>query len=306
MVKLSLLLHNRNVIFLLAMAAGLTAHHATPLTRHFVLPALALAMTISMLDIQGNLFSKPRTLFFPVLIGIFMNYVILGNVIIGISALFIRDESLWTGFVLLAAAPPAIAVIPFSGFLGGNSLLSLIGTIGAYLGALAIMPLIDFGLLGSASLDPMKLLTITAELIVLPLAISRWLIRKGWNKRILPLGSLITNWSFFLVLYTLIGMNRNLILGQSQTLLPVIAVAFLTMFILGFLIDWIAGLLHISKETRTSLVLLGTLKNQGLAGGLALTLFNQEAALPAAISTMVMIFYIICLDFRKSGKIPAL
>ena len=36
-----------------------------------------------------------------------------------------------------------------------------------------------------------------------------------------------------------------------------------------------------------------------MAGGLALTLFSQEAALPAAISTIVMTAYIIWLDFKK-------
>ncbi|MDP3097247.1 MAG: hypothetical protein Q8M86_04815, partial [Syntrophales bacterium] len=56
---------------------------------------------------------------------------------------------------------------------------------------------------------------------------------------------------------------------------------------------------HLPRETRTSLVLLGTLKNQGMAGGIALTMFSQEAALPAAVSTIVMIVYIIWLDFRK-------
>ena len=38
---------------------------------------------------------------------------------------------------------------------------------------------------------------------------------------------------------------------------------------------------------------------QWMAGGLALTLFSQEAALPAAVSTMVMIGYTIWLDLKK-------
>ena len=46
-----------------------------------------------------------------------MNYVLLGNVIIGLSSLMIRSEAIWTGFVLVAAVPPAIAVIPFTGIL---------------------------------------------------------------------------------------------------------------------------------------------------------------------------------------------
>ena len=228
-----------------------------------------------------------------------MCYFILGNFIIGLAALIISDETIWTGFVLLASVPPAIAVIPFSGFLRANGPLSLIGTAGAYLGALIIMPLIALGLLGTAELDPFKLLMIILELIVLPLLVSRWLIQRGIRERIEPYRGTITNWSFFIVIYTLVALNRNLIFSQTMLLLPIASISVITTFILGFLIDWVSSLLHIPKETRTSLVLLGTLKNQGLAGGLALTLFSQEAALPSAISTMVMIIYVIWLDFKK-------
>jgi BASS family bile acid:Na+ symporter len=299
MSQLKMILRNRNIIFLLALTFGLVVPYAAPVTRHLVLPALALAMALSMMDITGDLFLHPRSLFFPALLGIIMSYIILGNIVIGISALVIRDEMLWSGFVLLAAVPPAVAVIPFSGFLRGNGPLSLIGTVGAYLGALVIIPLISFTLLAAAAFDPYKLLLIALQLILLPLAVSRLLIRRKWNKRIEPSRGAITNWSFFVVLYTMIGLNRDMILIHTTTLLPVVFVTVITMFILGLLIDWVCHLFQISTETRTSLVLLGTLKNQGLAGGLALTLFGQEASLPAAVSTIVMIFYVIWLDFKK-------
>ncbi|MFZ4437346.1 MAG: bile acid:sodium symporter family protein [Syntrophales bacterium] len=299
MTLLKSLLHNRNAIFLLALATGLALPAVTTVTKHLVLPALALAMTVSTMEIGNDLFRKPRALLFPAFLGIIMSYVILGNIIIGLAAFMIRDDTIWTGFILLAAVPPAVAVIPFSGFLNGNGTLSFIGTVGAYLGGLVIMPLIAIGLHSSAALDPLQLLMVTLELIVLPLCVSRILIREGWRERIAPYRGKVIDWSFFVVLYTLIGLNRNTILGQPLTLLPIAAVSIITMFILGFLIDWIGSRFHLQRETRMSLVLLGTLKNQGLAGGIALTMFSQEAALPAAVSTMVMIAYIICLDFRK-------
>jgi bile acid:Na+ symporter, BASS family len=299
MATLKMLLRNRNVIFLLAMAAGLLLPQIVPLTRHLVLPALALAMTLSTMEIESTVFRHPRSLIFPALLGVIMNYIVLGNIIIGMAALMIRDETIWIGFILLAAVPPAIAVIPFSIFLRGNGLLSLLGTVGAYLGALAIMPLIAFGLLSSMPFDPIKLFLILLELIVLPLAVSRLLISRALKERINPYRGTITNWSFFFVLYTMVGLNREGILGQAPTLLPIVTIAVASTFILGFLIDWVLSLFHIPQETRTSLVLLGTMKNQGMAGGLALTLFSQEAALPAAVSTMVMIGYFIWLDFKK-------
>jgi len=297
--KLKNLLRNRNAIFLLALAAGLLLPWAAPVMKHLVLPALALAMALSTMEIGNDAFVRPRTLLFPAMLGIIMNYVVLGNVIIGLSALMIRDETLWTGFVLLAAVPPAIAVIPVSGFLRGNGVISLIGTVGAYLGALVIMPFIALTLLSSTPFDPVKLVMIILELIVLPLAVSRLLIRKGWKERIEPYRGTVVNWSFFVVLYTMIGLNHDLLIGQARSFIPVAVIALLSMFLLGFLIDWVCSLFHISKETRTSLVLLGTLKNQGLSSGLALTLFGQAEAIPSAVATIVMIGYFIWLDFKK-------
>ena len=299
MTLLKNLLRNRNAIFLLALAAALAFPMVTPVTRHLVLPALALAMALATMEIGNELFRKPRALIFPASLGIIMSYIILGNIIIGLAAVMIRDETIWTGFILLAAVPPAVAVIPFSGFLNGNGPLSLVGTVGAYLGGLAIMPLIAVGLLSSTAFDPLQLFMVTLELIVLPLCVSRILIREGWRERIAPYRGTVTNWSFFVVLYTLVGLNRDIIFGQTSTLLPVAASSIFTMFILGFLIDWIGSRFHLPRETRTSLVLLGTLKNQGMAGGIALTMFSQEATIPAAVSTIVMIVYIIWLDFRK-------
>ena len=211
----------------------------------------------------------------------------------------IRDETLWIGFVLLAAVPPAIAVIPFSGFLRGNGWISLIGTVGGYLGALIIMPIIGLTLLRSVVFDPLKLLMIMLELIVLPLVLSRLLIRKGWKGRIDPYRGTVVNWSFFVVMYTLMGLNRDLLIHQAESFLPVVLIALLSMFLLGLLIDWICRLFHVPKETRTSLVLLGTLKNQGLSSGLALTLFSQEAAIPSVVATVIMIGYVMWLDFKK-------
>ena len=299
MANLKMIFRNRNAIFLLALAAGLLLPQAVPVTRHLVLPALALAMALATMEIESAVFRRPRQLIFPALLGVIMNYIILGNIIIGMAALMIRDETVWVGFVLLAAVPPAVAVIPFSIFLRGNGLLSLFGTVGAYLGALAIMPLIAFGLLSSMAFDPLKLLLIILELIVLPLVVSRLLIQRALKERIGPYRGTVTNWSFFVVLYAMVGLNRDGILGQPLTLLPIVSIAIASTFFLGVLIDWVLSLFHIPKETRTSLVLLGTLKNQGMAGGLALTLFSQEAALPAAISTMVMTVYIIWLDIKK-------
>ena len=59
MVLLKSLLRNRNVIFLLALAAGLFSPFALPVTRYLVLPALALTMSLSTMEIGSDIFRAP-------------------------------------------------------------------------------------------------------------------------------------------------------------------------------------------------------------------------------------------------------
>jgi len=57
--------------------------------------------------------------------------------------------------------------------------------------------------------------------------------------------------------------------------------------------------LKVARQTVTSLVLLGTPKNTGFVAGLALTLSTKKTAVPATISTIFMLVYIIWLSFRQ-------
>ena len=106
----------------------------------------------------------------------------------------------------------------------------------------------------------------------------------------------------FIVLYTLIGLNRNLIIKEPLGILPVSAILFAGTFLLGYLIDAVGAFFKVGAADRVSLVLLGTMKNQGLAGGLALSLFPEETALPAALSSIIMILFVIWLDIRGTWK----
>lgn len=259
-------------------------------------------MTLSTMAISGRVFHSPKAMIVPGFTGIAMNYAVLGSIILALNQMIIREEAIWRGFVILAAVPPAVAVIPFTGFLNGNVTFSLIASIGAYLGALIITPLMAFGFLGTSFIDPVKLLTIMVELIILPLILSRILLWTRADVRIDPIKGAITNWSFFIVVYTVVGLNREVFLGQPLSLLPVAAIAIASTFLLGWIIESVGDLFHIDPRTVSSLVLLGTLKNYGLAAGLSLTLFSRQTALPATVSTIFLIVYIIWLGFKKRWK----
>jgi BASS family bile acid:Na+ symporter len=214
--------------------------------------------------------------------------------------LLIDDHNLWIGFVLIAAVPPAVAVIPFTAILEGNVSNTLSGTVASYLAALLIMPLMFWIFIGTSFDDPYKLLRIMLLLIVLPLVLSRMILYFNWQERLAPVRGLLTDWGFFIVLYSIIGVNRDLIFSQPLSIVPVAGVVFATTFVLGWLIERICVFFKVDKKNIISLVLQGTLKNQGIAGGLAIALFEKESALPSAVYSIFMILYIIWLDWRKS------
>jgi BASS family bile acid:Na+ symporter len=294
------LLNNRNFIFLLAIIFGLVLPQAAQWTKILMMPALALVMTLATINVPNDYFLKPRAILKPSLAGILMTYVILSGAILLLSALLIDDHNLWIGFVLIAAVPPAVAVIPFTAILEGNVSSTLSGTIASYIAALLIMPLMFWIFIGTGFDDPYKLVRIMLLLIVLPLVLSRMILYFNWQDRLAPVRGSLTNWGFFIVLYSIIGVNRDLIFSQPLTIIPVAVIAFATTFVLGWVIQKTGVFLNVDKENIVSLVLQGTLKNQGISGGLAIALFAQEAAVPSAIYSIFMILYIIWLDWRKS------
>ena len=292
---------NRDIILCFALFLGLFFPGCAQWMKPLIIPMLALVMTLSAMGVSSAVFSSPRGIVIPLFFGVFMNYCILSGFILAMSTLLVADKEIWKGFLILAAAPPAVAIIPFTEFLEGDRTYSLIGTTGAYLAALIIMPLMTLGFLGSNFLEPKTLLVVVIELIIVPFVVSRVLLWKGIDKFIEPVKGGITNWSFFVVVYTIVGLNQDIFIQQPFTLVPVAFIAVLSTFFLGLVVEWIAKRKGLDRAKTTSLVLMGTLKNYGLAGGLSLAFFGQKTALPAAVSTVCMILYIIWLGFKRRG-----
>jgi BASS family bile acid:Na+ symporter len=296
--KLVGLLRDRNFILSLALALGFLLGEGALWTERLVLPVLAFVMMLSTTSVTGGLFRSPRRLLAPLLAGVTMNYVVLGGLILLLSSLLVLEEPLRVGFVVLAAVPPAVGVIPFTGFLDGDVEFSLIGTLSCYLGAFIVTPLILFSLLGLSAGFQVKLFTTLVELIIIPLALSRVLVHTGVASRIAPVRGTLINWSFFLVVYTVVGLNRGVFLSRPSSLIPAAAITATTTYLLGYAIDRAGRFLRVDPKRVVSMVLLGTSKNAGFAAGLALTLFGRQTAIPSTIQTILMLSYVIFLDLK--------
>jgi BASS family bile acid:Na+ symporter len=297
------LLRNRNFILILAIVLGLAiGEPVATRTEPLVLPLLALVMTLSAANVTSREFTSLKAMPRTILLSLLLNYVVMGGTTLLLAWWLISDKDLWAGFVVMATVPPAVAVVPFSYVLGGNTLFSLIGMTGAYLAALIIMPSVMALFLGVGFFDPVKLLIILGELILIPIVFSRVLLFTGLMKYISRWRGTIVNWSFFVTLFTIVGLNRQAFFGDFDTLLRVVIIAIAISFVLGYIIKLATGALHVERETSISMVLLGSLKNYGLASGILLTLFGERAAIPASVCTVFGILHLVWLGFRYRKK----
>ncbi|MFC2024503.1 bile acid:sodium symporter family protein [Chloroflexota bacterium] len=281
------LFRNQSFIFILGIVLALTIGQGAVWTEPLLIPALAVAMTLSTLGITNeNLVSirkSPRT----VLISLLLNYAVMSTVLLLMSWRLIDDSELWKGFVTMASVPPAISVTPITYALGGNTLISLIGTTGLYLIALGLTPGIMIIFLGTDLISPLMVLLTLTQLIIVPLLISRLLRFKGLDKHIDKWRDTAVNWCFFVVIFTVIGLNRQAFFEQPSTLFQVIVIAITVTFGLGHVVGFIATKLNVDRETNISYMLMSSRKNSGLASAVALSFFSRRAAFPAAIVNLI-------------------
>ena len=193
---------------------------------------------------------------------------------------FLYPSGTWPGWVLLAAAPPAVSVIPYAGVFRSDVPLAVGGTLLSYAAAFVTLPLITWSFLGSA-VDLLPLVQATSFLILVPLVLSRGLRRLGPSDALL---SRIRNLLFFGVFALVTAAIRDLVFGDPLGVGVVLAgtgaavAAGAGLWILMTLRrPWSAG-------TRTTYVLFASYKNQTLAAALALSLIGPVAALPAILA----------------------
>src|SRR4030043_1369143 len=136
------ILKNRNFIFILAFALGfLIGDNAGTWIEHLAIPALAVVMVASLVQFPFKNFLNFRSLIKPALYSILVCYFIFGAVVLLLAKLLIKDNQLWIGFVILACAPPGVAVPPFTKILAGDEKVSIIGMVLTYISIMAIFAL---------------------------------------------------------------------------------------------------------------------------------------------------------------------
>lgn len=293
---------NRNFILivsvLLALIFGDIAHYI----KNYTFYILAIVMTFSTTGINTKDLFPLKTMIKPMIIGSFLNYVVFGAIIITLAYFLMPTSELFIGFVIIASTPPGVAVIPFSGILHGDLKYGVIGTLGAFLSSLFFAPLIlnlFSGLEGG--INSMDLFWTMVKLVIVPLILSRLLLYKPIYPTVQKIRGKIVDFGFAIILFTAIGLNRQVFFNDFKTLALVTLVLFLSIFVLGFLHARLCKFMKFDPKISITQNLLLTIKSSGFAVVTALTLFGEEAAIPSAILSIVILAYLIYLNMTKKS-----
>lgn len=288
---------HKNTAFLLTLAVALGFLIPGPAQRvePLVIPALFLMMAFSMAGIDLGL--PPIR---GAMAGFLINYLFLSGLILFIAPLVLEEEALVLGFVVMAAVPPAVAVVPLTKLLDGDVRLALYSEALSYLASLALTPMIVLIFAGEAGegVRVGETLEIVLLLILLPLMASRYVGRL----RIDPAHPI--NAGLFAVTYIVVGLNSDAISIKAAGVAGVLLIAFARTFASGAIVYVASALAGFEHPQRVALTLFGSFKNLGLAATVALLLFGPRAAVPAAVCILTETsFYILlsALAGRRKG-----
>ncbi len=294
---------NRNVILISAVILGLTigenAMHLKPYTTYI----LIVTMLFSMTGLSTSSLFPLRKVVKPMMTGTFLNYFFFGFVIILLAWILMPDDQLFYGFVVIAAAPPGVAIVPFAGILKGDIEYSIIGVFGAFLAAIVITPIV-IGLFSGFedTVNPVRLIFLMVKLIIVPLVLSRLLLLKTFLPIVKKIRGKIVDVGFALIIFTAVGMNRHVFFQDYDVLFLISLVLLAGTFGIGSLYEYLLKRTKQNSEITTSQILLLTIKSSGFSVVTAITLFGEKAAVPSAVLAVIVLLYLLFLSSRMELK----
>lgn len=286
---------HRNTAFILTLAVALGFLLPEPAARLelLVMPALFIMMAFSMAGI--DLAVPPIR---GAITGFLISYLFLSGLILILAASVIEEEALWLGFVVMAAVPPAVAVVPLTRLLAGDVRLALYSEALSYIASIVLMPSIIYIFAGMAASGVAETAKVVLLLILLPLIASR---RIG-RLKIDPAHPI--NFGLFVVTYIVVGLNSG---AMAKEAAGVLFIAIVRTFASGAIVYAASAMAGVGRPQRIAFTLFGSFKNLGLAAAVALLLFGHTAAVPAAVCILTETgFYILLsvLGGRKAASPP--
>jgi len=288
-VRILRILTNRNFIFPLGIVLGFLVGPDTVIFKDATPYIIGFILAISISSYRFSSFIPVVGNFGPIAVCTFLNYFVYGTIVLVLAYLFVPDPLVFTGFVIVVATPPAIAIIPFTINLGGDARYSITGVFGGNLFGIILTPLIFNLFTGESLVGPLDLLLILVKILIVPIILSRFFRRKKILKVVEKYRGNVVDWGYFLVSFTVIGLNRDLIINNPEISIIPFLILFFMMFVIGELYKFFIKKRIYDKEIIISTNLMLTVKNAGFSAVVAITLFDDiKYALPSALLSILI------------------
>jgi BASS family bile acid:Na+ symporter len=291
---------NRNVILLSALTCGFLIPTGGKLFSGYIIYLLALIMSFSTTGVNLKMLSELKSVTKITLLSVFLNYIVQGGIILTL-AWFFTDKATFYGFVVIAASPPGVAIIPFTYAFKGDLNYSFKGFLGTYLLSIILTPLIITVFANDANIDIRHLLILIVQIIVIPMVISRIFLLKKLIGTVEKLRGSVVDWGFALILYTAVALNKDIIINNTNTVISSFFILFVGIFLTGTVF------LYVNRKSKNpekiiSKNLMLTVKSSGFAVATILALFDKSSAIPAAVLSIMVLLYIITMGFQLHQK----
>ncbi len=231
--------------------------------------------------------------------GFALNYILLSALCILLGYLFFpSDVDLRNGFVIMAAIPVAVAVVPFTYLLNGDTEYAMSVTALLYILAPILIPAAIYLLFGPADINFIDLLILDLQLILLPLILSRLLLLAKANRLPRWIFDIIVNIALVVIVYAIVGVNQPVFFSGEGFIYPIISASLIRTFGAGIAVEQAAIRMGVAKPLIPPLSMLASVKNMALTSTLALSLLSVKSSLPAVFCMLLEILFFIYLKAR--------
>ncbi len=292
------ILNNRDFVLTFSVVAGLILGDSIEFLSEISLYLLMFAMVASTINFSFKSWRNTSNLIKPLAGSLALNYLLTGLVTVILAWLFFLNtghNSLWVGFIIIVAAPPGPAVVPFTTMLKGDINYSTTGLFGLYILAIVLTPSIMLAFLGTSLISPLMIMQIMVQLIIIPLIISRFLRHRKTLPYAQKSAGTVTKWLFFLIIAPIIGMNRDVFFQEPYMVLKVAAVFVITMFLLAGAYNYVMAKNNTNKALIISSTFVMTIKSAAFAAVVSTRFFQDDpvVAMPAAVLSIFIILFAI-------------
>ncbi|HEB37333.1 MAG TPA: hypothetical protein ENI14_01550 [Thermoplasmatales archaeon] len=280
---------------ILGIILGLLTGGFPAYTNEISMLSLIIAMIFSLLPVSFSSLSL-REGSKNVVISILLNFGLLSALILLLGGLF--PENIEKGFIVMAAVPTAIAVLPITTFLKGDTKYALFSLSSIYLVSFAFTPFIIVVFLAK-EIDMVILVRDIFLLIALPLILSQIIKRIEMPKQ---LPKAIANICFFLLVFAVVGKNRAFLFNDIEIILVISLALLIRTFGTGLMVRWIGRKRKLPEDKIIPFSLFASFKNEGMAILLCISLFPSDiayvAAVPAVIAIIWEMIWACCLEAK--------